>query len=104
MSYLDELRQAAARASTRYPASKPDAFPLDAQIEQLMATLPSAVLHRPWSLEELIPRLEGKYRPRPATRSVAQALRRLGWREQRCWKKTGLNRRLWVPPDVAEAR
>jgi len=29
---------------------------------------------------------------------------RLGWREQRCWKKTGLNRRLWVPPDVAEAR
>ena len=98
MSYLDELRQAAARAATHSPASKPEASSLDAQIAALTAALPAAVLHRPWSLEELIPRLEGKYRPRPATRSVAQALRRLGWQQRRCWKKTGLNRRLWLPP------
>jgi hypothetical protein len=98
VSYLDELKAEAARATARRTTSKPDAPSLDFQIELLLATLPSAVLHRPWSLEELIPRLEGKYRPRPATRSVAQALRRLGWQQRRCWKKTGLNRRLWVPP------
>ena len=39
--------------------------------------VPAGALYRPWSLEELIPRLEGQYRPRPATRSVAQALHRL---------------------------
>lgn len=104
MNYLDELRHAAADAATRRTASKPDAPTLDAQIESLTATLPAAVLHRPWSLDELIPRLEGKYRPRPASRSVAQALRRLGWRQERCWKKSGLNRRLWLPPCRSEGR
>jgi hypothetical protein len=98
VSYLTDLqREVATRASRRGAATKL-LVPLDAQVAALTATLPAAVLHRPWSLEELIPRLEGKYRPRPATRSVAQALRRLGWQQRRCWKKTGLNRRLWVPP------
>ena len=99
MSYLADLhREVANRTSGRHGAAAKAHVPLTEQIASLTATLPSAVLHRPWSLEELIPRLEGKYRPRPATRSVAQALRRLGWQERRCWKKTGLNRRLWVPP------
>ena len=99
MSYLADLqREIAKRASRHGATSNPDTPSLDAQIASLTATLPSAVLHRPWSLEELLPRLSGQYRPRPATRSVAQALRRLGWQQRRCWKKTGLNRRLWVPP------
>jgi hypothetical protein len=98
VSYLTDLHREIANRTSGRRAPAQDVPPLDAQIASLTATLPSAVLHRPWSLEELIPRLEGKYRPRPATRSVAQALRRLGWQQRRCWKKTGLNRRLWVPP------
>jgi hypothetical protein len=94
------------RCSIRRAATEPPPAARTAggeRIEALTSALPSAVLHRPWSLEELVPRLDGKYRPCPATRSVAQALRRLGWQEQRCWKKTGLNRRLWVPPEPGRA-
>ena len=99
MSYLAELKAQAARAAAPPRATAKPQVPLDAQIKALTATLPAAVLHRPWSLEELVPRLEGRFRPRPATRSVAQALRRLGWQQRRCWRKEGLNRRLWVPPE-----
>jgi hypothetical protein len=95
MTYLNELRDAV-------PITKPQPqpyMPLVQQLQTLFATLPPMQLHRPWSIEELLPRLLGRYRPRPAARQVAQALTQLGWQRTRCWKRSGLGRRYWSPPN-----
>ena len=71
--------------------------PLDAQITELMRTLPPQMRERPWSMPELIQRLAGKYRDRPHAQQVGEALRRLGWRRERRWKKGFDGARVWVP-------
>lgn len=94
MSYLDELNEAA-QQDQEQPAEYAS---LTEQIEALTAPLPNIQLHRPWSVSELLPQLQGRYQDRPASREVAQALTELGWQQRRCWQKSGLNRRFWYPP------
>ena len=70
--------------------------PLTDQIEDLMASLPPAQRDRPWSMPDLVGRLEGRYRDRPHPANVGQALRALGWTQQRYWSAAGGGRRVWV--------
>jgi len=70
--------------------------PLDDQINDLMQTIPPALRARPWSIAELVPRLQGKYREHPHAKEVGEALRRLGWRRTRLWGNAGEGRRVWV--------
>ena len=94
MTYLTQLQKAAQQPS------EPTAgyMPLTDQIQALIAPISPIQLHRPWSIDELLPRLRGRYKTRPATREVAKALIQLGWQQKRCWKKSGLNKRFWYSP------
>ena len=97
-TYLSRLRE-----TTQQPATPTGTFvPLTDQIAALTAPLPPVQLHRPWTIAELLPQLQGRYQARPAARDVAQALTQLRWRRKRCWKKTGRNRRFWYPPSEKE--
>lgn len=71
---------------------------LDQQIVELMRSLPPTLRDRPWSIEDLVNRLEGRYRQRPHAQGVGQTLRRLGWMRIRPGDANGGERRLWVPP------
>ena len=69
--------------------------PLTEQIEALMRSLPPAQRDRPWSMEELVLRLQGRYSERPSAGDVGLALRRLGWTPIRDWSEGGCGRRAW---------
>ena len=69
--------------------------PLTDQIEALMRSLPPAQRNRPWTMEELVPRLRGRYKQSPCAGSVGVALRRLGWTRIRDWSQDGGGRRVW---------
>lgn len=69
--------------------------PLEYQITELMQTTPPAIRARPWSIAELVPRLQGKYRDHPHAKEVGEALRRLGWQRIRLWGDAGEGRRVW---------
>ena len=97
-TYLDALKQTAVMRPQQ-TVSTTHYKPLTAQIEELMEGLSPLSVNRPWSIAELTPKLAGKHQKRPATRDVAKALTQLGWQRQRCWKKSGLNRRFWLPPE-----
>ena len=70
--------------------------PLTDQIEDLMASLPPAQRDRDWAMADLVGRLQGRYRDRPHPANVGQALRALGWAQQRDWSAAGGGRRVWV--------
>ncbi len=70
--------------------------PLDQQITELMRSLPPALRDRPWSMDELVSRLSGKYRDRPHPQHVGEALRRLGWKRERRWSDDYDGKRVWV--------
>lgn len=70
--------------------------PLDDQISDLMLALPPALRNRPWTMAELVPQLNGKYRDRPHASSVGSALRRLGWTRVRLWSHGADGQRVWV--------
>ena len=72
--------------------------PLADQITELVQSTPPKLLNRPWSMAELVARLEGKYRNRPHGQNVGDALRRAGWKSIRHWGKEWQGRRLWMPP------
>ncbi len=72
--------------------------PLTEQITELMQTLPYALKNKPWSMQELVSRLDGKYRDRPHTQLVGIALRQLGWSRKRLWNTQYQGIRLWIPP------
>ena len=69
--------------------------PLTDQIEALMRSLPPAQRNRPWTMEELVARLHGRYNVNPCAGSVGVTLRRLGWTRLRDWSKDGGGRRVW---------
>lgn len=71
---------------------------LDQQLTELLRSLPPALRDRPWSIQDLVNRLEGRYRQRPHAQGVGQALRRLGWSRIRPGDASGGERRMWVPP------
>ena len=72
--------------------------PLTEQITEFMQSIPPKILNRPWSIAELILRLDGKYRDRPHAQNVGDALRKLGWKRDRYWGKGFNGVRLWLPP------
>ena len=104
-SYINELKaEIVTRATTLDP--EPEAArnrlrnvkPLTLQIEELMRTLPPLQRSRPWSMGDLVNRLDGKYRERPHAAKVGQALRALGWVRLRDWTISGDGSRVWVAP------
>ena len=102
-NHIDNLRQEAAAkneiardmSSQREPKTY---IPLKDQITELMSTLPSALRNKPWSMQELTQRLNGKYRDRPHAQMVGIALRQLGWTRKRLWNIDHQGVRLWIPP------
>ena len=70
-------------------------IPLTQQIESLMRSLPPVQRERPWSMDELVARLQGRYSARPHPMNVGQALRVLGWTQRRDWTRDGGGRRYW---------
>ena len=76
-----------------------NAQPLKEQITELMHTLPPQLLNRPWSMSDLVLKLNGKYRDRPHAKQVGEALKQLGWRRVRYWCKGYDGVRLWIPPE-----
>ena len=74
--------------------------PLTDQIIELMKSTPPQLLNRPWSMAELVARLDGKYRDRPHAQNVGQALSIIGWNYRRYWTKGFNGARLWTPPDI----
>lgn len=73
--------------------------PLTEQITELMQTTPPQLLNRPWSMTDLVSKLNGKYRDRPHAKQVGVALRVLGWQRVRYWCKGYDGVRLWIPPE-----
>jgi hypothetical protein len=71
-------------------------IPLTEQIEALMRSLPPVQRDRPWSMDELVARLQGRYNVRPSAGSVGLALRHLGWTRIRDWSYAGDGRRSWT--------
>jgi hypothetical protein len=69
--------------------------PLTEQVDELMCSLPPALRDRPWTMVELISRLDGRYKDRPSAGDVGQALRALGWVQRRDWTHNGGGRRYW---------
>lgn len=57
-----------------------------------------ALRERKYSMTEFVVRFSGRFRPKPATRLIAEALRELGWTEHRDWTRAGRNRRYWLAP------
>ena len=80
--------------------SPPQYKPLTNQIIELMKSTPPQLLNRPWSMAELVARLDGKYRDRPHPQLVGQALRIIGWHYRRYWGQGYGGVRLWTPPDI----
>ena len=107
-SYIDTLHERAAedrrrQEDTRVKSARSDSrvvcdVPLRDQIEELMVRLPPAQRDRPWSMEEFIARLSGRYKAHPHSMNVGQALRALGWAQKRDWSHRGAGRRYWLPP------
>ncbi len=71
--------------------------PLTDQIAELMRTLPPSIRDRPWSMAELVSRLQGRYRERPHAQHVGAALKMLGWMPARLYRGFG-GTRAWMPP------
>ena len=69
--------------------------PLTDQIEALMRSLPPVQRERPWSMDELVACLHGRYSARPHPMNVGQALRALRWTQKRDWTRDGGGRRMW---------
>lgn len=109
-SYLDFLRQQREQPqhikqlNARTKPTVRQVKPLADQIAELMASLPPAMRNRPWSMQELVQRLSGRYRARPHAQHVGDALRRLGWHRSRLWCEGGEGRRVWHYPTEATKR
>jgi hypothetical protein len=75
-SRIQQLEAEARTISLRQQERR--ARPLTEQIEELMRTLPPQLRDRPWSMADLVARVQGKYRDRPHAQQVGAACRRLG--------------------------
>jgi hypothetical protein len=92
----DLQRQAEAKLAASIQTGKRPK-PLEDQIVELMRTLPPQLRDRPWSMADLVTRLTGKYRERPAAQCVSAALLRLGWRKERRYGQGFGGVRVWLP-------
>ncbi len=101
---VNQLIAQADRISRQAPSPQPlvkSSCP-SADYKQLIAHWfdkePAALRHRKYSMTEFVIRFAGRFRPKPAARLLAEALRELGWTEHRDWTRAGRNRRYWQPP------
>jgi hypothetical protein len=104
-AYIDQLKADVAEANLRREDAKSKTHnadtrilcdtPLVDQIEDLMRSLPPAQRNRPWSMDEFIARLQGRFSARPHPMNVGQALRASGWQQRRDWTREGGGRRVW---------
>ena len=105
-TYLAKLREISDEANSRREEKAKDKYyhadprvlcdkPLTDQIEALMNSLPPVQRDRPWSMDELVARLQGRYSARPHPMNVGQALRALRWTQKRDWTRDGGGRRMW---------
>jgi hypothetical protein len=81
------------RGATALPQCE---VPLTDQITNLMRSLPPAQRDRPWSVSELVARLNGRFKARPSCGDVGIALRRLGWTRATDWLQSGGGRRVCI--------
>jgi hypothetical protein len=82
--YIENLRTSSEEANLRREEAKEKRphtdprlqceTPLTDQIEVLMLSLPPVQRDRPWSMDELVARLQGRYSARPHPMNVGQAL------------------------------
>ena len=104
-TYLAELQAEAARLQREHGQNAArkrigDAriqceVPLTEQINALMLSLPPAQRDRPWSVAELVLRLNGRFKAQPSRGDIGIALRALGWTRTRDWSQSGGGRRVW---------
>ena len=109
-TYLTKLRVASDEANRQREEAKAQTHhadtrvlcdkPLTEQIEALMRSLPPVQQDRPWSMDELVVRLKGRYSVRPHPMNVGQALRALGWVSKRVWAAGAEGRRVWLLPNA----
>lgn len=59
------------------------------QLETLMRSLSPVQKDKPWSMDEFIARLHGRYSANPHPMHIGQALRSLGWEQRRDWTRDG---------------
>lgn len=107
-TYIDQLKVEAEAANLRREEVKGKSHnagsrvlcdtPLTDQITALMASLPPAQRNRPWSMEELVTRLSGRFSVKPHPMNVGSALRQLNWQQRRDWTCNGGGRRFWLAP------
>lgn len=95
---LHEIKAKAQAEATTVKLQERCVKPLTVQITELMSTIPPSMRDRPWSIQDLVSRLQGKYRDRPHTQHVGSALRQLGWCRERRWGHGYDGVRVWMPP------
>ncbi|MCA3692611.1 hypothetical protein [Aquidulcibacter sp.] len=71
--------------------------PLEQQIDNLMQSLPPVVRFRPWTIQELRLRLNGRFKRYPSAGDIGIVLQSLGWTRRRDWTNAGRGRRIWIP-------
>lgn len=104
LQQIDDLKAQASRQAEVTPSSMPPPKnpcpPVDYKtlIQRWYDMEAPALRQRKYSMSEFILRFTGRFRPKPAARLVAEALRELGWTEHRDWTRAGRNRRYWRPP------
>ncbi len=92
----EEVKAKSQHADKRVLCDKP----LTEQLVELFSNFTPAMLSRPISTSELLPRLSGRFNMRPHAMHVGQALRALGWTSKRDWTRCGGGRRYWLPPSM----
>jgi len=103
--YIENLRTSSDEANLRREEAKAKGQhadprvlctkPLTDQIDALMSSLPPMQRDRPWTMDDFLARLQGRYTARPHAMHVGQALRALGWVSKRDWTHDGAGRRVW---------
>ena len=100
--HVEQANQARERATQQEAASlhgpaRSRVQPLEQQITEFMRSLPPAQADSPWTMDELVIRLRGRYHDHPHPQHVATALRKLGWQRRRVYGAQGGGRRYWRP-------
>lgn len=72
------------------------------QIAIWYESLPPASRDRRYMMTEFTSQFAGAYRNHAAARSIAAALRTLGWIEKRDWTLAGRNQRYWLPQKLSQ--
>ncbi len=93
----DKARELAKQQETAaLQTMQPSVKLLEQQFFELVRSLNSDQLNRPWTMSEFVMRLKGKYRNRPHPQKISEILKRHNWRRHRTY---GINTgRYWLPP------